>query len=178
MSKEEAARKEAIDDEEDEAEGAYNEIGSYKECLKLMRPGETVAKGIRRLAGGKKPTTQRKWQQKNKKTPETEEEKKNRELMTKLSGYADSILSRSGNMEIYEETYEKIAYRIKQRENQFGANLPLEAHSNDISVLQRKREEAKTSVVNLAFCESHLPPKDKMGKKKIGGSSHLCRTQT
>merc|ERR1711936_649789 len=75
LSKEEAARKEAIDDEEDEAEGAYNEIASYRECLKLMRPGETVAKGIRRLAGGKKPTTQRKWQQKNKKTPETEEEK-------------------------------------------------------------------------------------------------------
>ena len=129
LSKEEAARKEAIDDEEDEAEGAYNEIGSYKECLKLMRPGETVAKGIRRLAGGKKPTTQRKWQQKNKK-PETEEEKKNRELMTKLSGYADSILSRSGNMEIYEETYEKIAYRIKQHENQFGANIQLGAQSN------------------------------------------------
>ena len=116
LSKEEAARKEASDDEEDEAEGSYNEISSYKECLKLLRPGETVAKGIRRLAGGKKPTTQRKWQQKNKKDCETEEQKKNRELMTKLSGYADSILSRSGNMEIYEETYEKIAYRIKQHD--------------------------------------------------------------
>ena len=104
MSKEENERKEAIDEEEDEAEGAYNEIDTYRECLKLLRPGESVAKAIRRLAGGKKPTTQRKWQQKKQKDNMTEEEKKNRELMTKLSGYADMILSRSGNMEIYEET--------------------------------------------------------------------------
>lgn len=102
-----------------------------------MRPGESVAKAIRRLAGGKKQTTQRKWQQKNKKNCETEEEKKNRELMTKLSGYADSILSRSGNMEIYEETYEKIAYRIKQHEEKYGslktsqANIPEGTNDDD-----------------------------------------------
>ena len=41
-----------------------------------MRPGETVAKAIRRLAGGKKPMTQRKWQQKNKKSSEETEEQK------------------------------------------------------------------------------------------------------
>ena len=137
LSKEETERKDASDEEEDEAEGSYNEINSYKECLKLLRPGESVAKAIRRLAGGKKPTTQRKWQQKNKKNNETEEEKKNRELMTKLSGYADSILSRSGNMEIYEETYEKIAYRIKQHEGLHGlantsqANIPEGTNDDD-----------------------------------------------
>ena len=124
MSKEENERKEAIDDAEDEAEGAYNEIDTYRECLKLLRPGESVAKAIRRLAGGKKPTTQRKWQQKNQKNSLTEEEKKNRENMTKLSGYADLILSRSGNMEIYEETYEKIAYQIKQHDDK---NKPTQA---------------------------------------------------
>lgn len=128
LSKEETAREEAKDEEEDEAEEAYSEIASYKECLKLLRPGESVAKAIRRLAGGKKPTTQRKWQQKNKKNTETEEEKKNRELMTKLSGYADTILSRSGNMEIYEETYEKIAYLIKQHEEQHVSAKPVQAN--------------------------------------------------
>ena len=93
-----------------------------------MKAGESVAKAIRRLAGGKKPVTQRKWQLKNKKNTETEEEKKNRELMVKLSGYADSILSRSGNMEIYEETYEKIAYLIKQHEDKHLSAAPVPAN--------------------------------------------------
>ena len=134
MSKEENERKEAIDEEEDEAEGAYNEIDTYRECLKLLRPGESVAKAIRRLAGGKKPTTQRKWQQKKQKDNMTEEEKKNRELMTKLSGYADMILSRSGNMEIYEETYEKIAYQIRQHDDKYKpvqANIPTGTNDDD-----------------------------------------------
>ena len=164
MSKEESARKEASDDEEDEAEGAYSEIESYKECLKLLKPGETVARGIRRLAGGKKPTTQRKWQQKNKKNSETEEEKKNRELMTKLSGYADSILSRSGNMEIYEETYEKIAYKIKQHEEQhmpIQANIPEGTNDDDAlemfadSLDQNPDKNIETDLVNNQGKESN-----------------------
>ena len=134
MSQEENERKEAIDDKEDEAEEAYNEMDTYRECLKLMRPGESVAKAIRRLAGGKKPTTQRKWQQKKQKDNLTEEEKKNRELMTKLSGYADMILSRSGNMEIYEETYEKIAYQIRQHDEKYKpvqASIPEGTNDDD-----------------------------------------------
>ena len=47
---------------------------------------------------------------------ESPEEAKNRELMMQLTGFADAILTRSGNMEIYEETYEKIAFKIKQLE--------------------------------------------------------------
>merc|ERR1712110_1025152 len=126
-------------------EGAYNEMGSYKECLKLMRPGETVAKGIRRLAGGKKLTTQRKWQQKNKK-PETEEEKKNRELMTKLSGYADSILSRSGNMEVYEETYEKIAFRLIEAEEKETTEIPEGVDDDDALDMFADKFEPKSNV--------------------------------
>ena len=134
MSKEENERKEAIDEKEDEAEEAYNEIDTYRECLKLLRPGESVARAIRRLAGGKKPTTQRKWQQKKQKDNLTEEQKKDRELMTKLSGYADMILSRSGNMEIYEETYEKIAYQIKLHDDKYKpaqASIPEGTNDDD-----------------------------------------------
>ena len=42
-----------------------------------------------------------------------------------------------------------------------------EASSNEISVLRRTREIAKTDVVSLTFCESHLPAEDKMGKKTL-----------
>ena len=47
---------------------------------------------------------------------ESPEDAKNRELMMQLTGFADAILTRSGNMEIYEETYERIAFKIKQLE--------------------------------------------------------------
>lgn len=112
MSAEETRKKDERDEEEDEAEAKYDELTAYKDCIKLMREGETVAKAIKRLGGGKKQLP--KWRQK--KVKETPEEAQNRELMMKLTGYADSILSRSGNMEIYEETFEKIAYKIKQME--------------------------------------------------------------
>jgi len=114
MSAEETKKKDANDEAEDEAEANYDELATYKQCLKLMKEGETVAKAIKRLSGGKKALP--KWRQK--KIQETPEEKQNRELMMQLTGFADSILSRSGNMEIYEETYEKIAHKIKQKEPQ------------------------------------------------------------
>ena len=70
------------------------------------------AEPFSRLGGGKKALP--KWRQK--KVKESPEEAKNRELMMQLTGFADAILTRSGNMEIYEETYEKIAFKIKQLE--------------------------------------------------------------
>ena len=42
-----------------------------------------------------------------------------------------------------------------------------DASSTEISVLQRTREVAKTTVVSLLFCESHMPPEEKMGKKTL-----------
>lgn len=126
VSKDEQTRQEAMDEAEDEAEAAYNEQDSYKSILELLKPGDTVAKAIRRLSGvgnGQQKVVlqkQRKIAQKlkkNQKLSEDEEQfQKNRADMTKLTGLADTILSRSGNMEIYEETYEKIAYRLKEAE--------------------------------------------------------------
>ena len=47
----EQKRQDANDEAEDEAEAAYNEIEVYKSVLALMKPGDTVAKAIRRLSG-------------------------------------------------------------------------------------------------------------------------------
>jgi len=130
MSAEETRQKDLKDEEEDEAEAKYDELSTYKQCLKLMKEGETVAKAIKRLSGGKKALPA--WRMK--KMKQTPEEKANRELMMQLTGWADSILSRSGNMEIYEETYEKIAYKIKQMEPQKApapAEIPDDVDDDD-----------------------------------------------
>ena len=125
----EEKRQEAQDKKEDEAEAAYNENETYSEILKLMKPEETVAKAIRRLSGASGgPGQQRIMQQKQRKLQQKlkkgqplskDEEALNasRADMTKLSGLADAVLSRSGNMEIYEETFEKISYRLQQSED-------------------------------------------------------------
>lgn len=128
MSVAEKKAQDARDEAEDEAEAAYDETDTYKSMLALMREEESVAKAIRRLAGGGSSSSklaqqrQRKIAQKLKKkaklTGEEEAFHKDRQDMEKLTGFADSILSRSGNMEIYEETYEKIAYMLKQKDQQ------------------------------------------------------------
>ena len=124
-------KRQAVQDlKEDEAEAAYDQSETYKAILALMKPGETVARAIRRLSGasGSAPGQQRIMQQRQRKidqklkkgqplSPEEEATRLSRLDMTKLTGLADAVLSRSGNMEIYEETYEKISYLLKQTED-------------------------------------------------------------
>nr|ACO10259.1 CD2 antigen cytoplasmic tail-binding protein 2 [Caligus rogercresseyi] len=115
----EKERREAEDDQEDELEAGYDEMKAYSHILEILKPGESVAGALRRLgggskSGGKKKRPLRPWE-KPKNPEEAAELKANKELMLKLSGLADSILSRSGNMEVYEETFEGISFKIKSQ---------------------------------------------------------------
>jgi len=116
-SKAELEKEENDDDAEDDAQEAYNEVTNYKQMVELMRPGESVAKSLRRLGGNKGFVSQsQRWKKKKAGAVEDPKEKENKEKMLKLTGLADAILSRSGNMEIYEETYEGIVHKIKTAE--------------------------------------------------------------
>jgi len=116
-SKKDLEHEEDEDDAEDSAQEAYNEISNYKQMVELMRPGESVAKSLRRLGGNKGFVSQsQRWKKKKVGAVEDPTEKENKEKMLKLTGLADAILSRSGNMEIYEETYEGILFKIKTEE--------------------------------------------------------------
>jgi len=118
-SQAEQEKEENDDDAEDSAQDAYNEMSNYKLMVELMRPGESVAKSLRRLGGnkGKKFVSQsERWKKKKAGAVEDPTERENKEKMLKLTGLADAILSRSGNMEIYEETYEGILFKIKSEE--------------------------------------------------------------
>merc|ERR1712032_620499 len=101
----------------DEAQANYSEFNNYKQMIELMRPGESVAKSLRRLGGGQKAVSQsQRWKKKKAGAVEDPKEKENKEQMLKLTGIADEILTRSGNMEIYEMTYEGILFKIKAEE--------------------------------------------------------------
>merc|ERR1719367_1015418 len=116
-SKAEADKEEAEEDAEDEAQLAYSEILNYKQMLEMMQPGESVARSLRRLGGGKAGmSASQRLKMKTKGIQADPNEKENKEKMLKLTGLADGILTRSGNTEIYEETFESIMHKIKTEE--------------------------------------------------------------
>lgn len=109
-------KKEEEDEQEDEDQLNYSEMKAYREILALLQPKESVAKALRRLGGNKKPlSASERWKKKKAgKAEDDPQEKQNKETMLKLSGLADSILSRSGNMEVYEETFESITFKLAE----------------------------------------------------------------
>merc|ERR1712032_1760714 len=115
--REKTTEEKEAEEAEDEAQANYSEFNNYKQMIELMRPGESVAKSLRRLGGGQKAVSQsQRWKKKKAGAVEDPKEKENKENMLKLTGIADEILTRSGNMEIYEMTYEGILFKIKAEE--------------------------------------------------------------
>ena len=128
----ERAAKIEKDKEDQQFEDAPDEIDKtsvMKSILEILKPGETVLKGLKRL-GGKTQTqssASRKWAPKRKKVDESSENKEsveigssettteNKDLLLKLTGLADDLLQ-AGVFSVYQDTYEKLAYQIKEIE--------------------------------------------------------------
>lgn len=104
------------EDEEKEKEPAEDPLAAYSHyqlteaIIELLLPGETVSAALRRLGGlgGQK---------KKGRIREGEEEKKetsNRDAdkLDKLTALADRLVG-IGEFEIYQQTYEKLAYQLK-----------------------------------------------------------------
>lgn len=103
----------------------YDPIPAYKEMLTIILPGETVIKALKRLGGGKVQTASERWKNK-KKQPDEEENKKSeldKESIAKLTELANIILSEMGNMDIYQETFEGIRYKIKKTEESSSKSI-------------------------------------------------------
>jgi hypothetical protein len=116
-------------------------VAIYQSMLKLMQPGETVQRAIKRLGNNEKPGSRGSNQKfrrsaaaikkretsieqsdgtNNTAVPMdlsiTDEPTKNsgKEDLLALIGYADKLLSMNGEMEIYQDTYEKLNLKVKQ----------------------------------------------------------------
>ncbi|CAG0894287.1 unnamed protein product [Cyprideis torosa] len=100
------------DEEENAAAAAFDEKAVYREILEMMQPGESVNGALKRLGGGgkkqKRLTTQERWKRKKAGLPVDD----GAEEVTKLTGLADSILSNSGHMDVYQETFESISLKL------------------------------------------------------------------
>ena len=162
-SKAEKEAEEEADEAEDEAQSAYSELETYRTMVELMKPGESVAKTLRRLGGNKAPmSASQRWKKKKAGAAADPQEAENKEKMLRLTGLADTILTRSGNMEIYEETFESINHKIKsEQEKKVGPKtsipdgvddddaLDMFADSLDDNSTAKESEPTKPAVPSL-----------------------------
>ena len=96
------------------------ELKILADIVSFLKPGETIAKAVRRLGGGKSKgvAATRKWGPKKAKTDEgngSEDAEVDKESMLKLTEFVDELVA-SGNYEAYQYTYEKITHLLKEEE--------------------------------------------------------------
>lgn len=146
---------ESSTDEEEEAKAkAFNLKDTYKSIHGLMKPKETVKKTLQRLGGNKKLTTAQRWKMKKQGVVD-----ENAEIVTKMTGYCDEILTRTGNMNVYEETFESIGQKIKDLELKQARSNPqivkdddLDMYADDFDTKEQAKlvTEPGTSQVDVA----------------------------
>jgi CD2 antigen cytoplasmic tail-binding protein 2 len=129
---------ETSDEDEDEEDklnitgdqDATSQIETFKKMILYMKPGESVLKAIKRLGSSSKSSqsvgtmsaSQRWLKKKNqtdqqaKSSKESEASAADKEALDKLTGFANHFIDR-GFYDIYEETYEKLKYKIDEAEN-------------------------------------------------------------
>ncbi|KAM6904914.1 CD2 antigen cytoplasmic tail-binding protein 2 isoform 1-T2 [Xenentodon cancila] len=101
------------EEEEEKVEPAEDPLASYTQyqlteaVIEILKPGETVAMALRRLGG-----LERRKKRNLEKIEPKEETERDAEKLDKLTALADRLVG-SGMFEIYQQTYEKLAYMMK-----------------------------------------------------------------
>lgn len=113
-------RKQASETDSDEELPSLDLTDHYKRMLELMKPGETVQKAICRLGGSSNSSrsASNRWKKKKDKEETSDEnaDKENYEKLQLLTRLADDIIQ-SGNMDIYQQTYEKLSFHVNLSSN-------------------------------------------------------------
>ncbi|XP_065087662.1 CD2 antigen cytoplasmic tail-binding protein 2 homolog isoform X2 [Ochlerotatus camptorhynchus] len=115
------------EDEEDEKGTGFDSSKTYQNILDMMEPKETIKKALQRI--GKKTaklTTAQRWKMKKAGTLDDSSEK-----VTRLTELANEILTREGNMDIYDETYEMIQKKVNNSKSAPTDDLDMYADDFD-----------------------------------------------
>lgn len=79
---------------------------TYKEIVGMMEPKETISKTLRRLGGNKRLTTAERLKMKK---AGLSTDNSSSVKVTRLTELANQILTATGNMDVYQETFEHIS---------------------------------------------------------------------
>ncbi|KAK9534788.1 hypothetical protein VZT92_007211 [Zoarces viviparus] len=137
-----------VEDEEEEMEPAEDPLASFTQhqlteaVVELLLPGETVATALRRLGGlgGRKKGKLRE------ESEPTEENKRDTEKLDRLTSLADRLVV-SGMFEIYQQTYEKLAYLMKSMTSKRPAvekNQGGEEEEDELDMFADKLDKTQT----------------------------------
>lgn len=135
----------ADSDSDEDPDKSFDPIPLYKQIVEFLQPGETVKKALCRLGKGKKQlTTAERW--KRKKNPELakEDDEKSAQII-KLTEFANELLTRTGNMDIYEETYQQIKEKIESPK--VKDEVDLDMYADDFDTKEKEKLDANTSGV-------------------------------
>ncbi|RZC40533.1 GYF domain containing protein [Asbolus verrucosus] len=123
----------------DSNEEQFDEIGLYKKMLKFMKPKETVNKTIRRLGGDlMKLSSVERLKRKKEGTLNTNQE------VVEMTEFANTILTKTGNMNVYQETFEEISRKIEEKTKPKVNEPVLDMYADDFGDKEKKKIEASS----------------------------------
>lgn len=164
----ESREKHGLADSDSDDEGPdimFNPTQIYKQILEYLQPGETVSKALCRLGKGKKRlTTAERWKRKQEEKPI--EDDQNSISITKLTELANELLTRTGNMDIYQESYEQIKKKVEQGEKHVHPSkqeAELDMYSDDFDVKEKAKLDGSESNVK----ETDSSEKDEYKQEEI-----------
>lgn len=155
------------DEDEEKAEmqarkERFNIVESYKEILVFMQPQESINRTLQRLNKSKtKMTTAQRF--KMKKAGVIDESSEN---ITKITGIVNEILTQTGNMDVYEETYEDIKTKIKEQEDKQQAG-PSKAAELDMYADDFDEKEVGKLNTDTSTTESKTENNELMWEYKV-----------
>lgn len=120
----------------------FDSLASFKEILAFMQPKETINKTLQRLNKSKMKisTAQRIKMKKEGIVDEASE------TITKITGLVNEILTKTGNMSVYELTYEQIQLKVKDSSDKAEAGSSKEPELDMYADDFDEKEKLKTQL--------------------------------
>ncbi|XP_043685668.1 CD2 antigen cytoplasmic tail-binding protein 2 homolog [Vespula pensylvanica] len=134
------------DSDDDGADITFDPVHLYKQILDYLQPGETVSKALCRLGKGKKRLTNAERWKKKKEGKSLQTDDHNSAQITKLTELANELLTRTGNMDIYQESYEQINKKVEDREKHSHPSkkeADLDMYADDFDVKEKAKLDEK-----------------------------------
>lgn len=159
----------ADSDSEDEGQDImFDPVQIYKQILEYLKPGETVSKALCRLGKGKKRlTTAERLKRKKEAKAQKEDDQSSIDIM-KLTELANELLTRTGNMDIYQESYEQIKKKVElgdKHAHPSKQEAELDMYADDFDA--KEKAKLDTNEKNAEKVESTEPAKDSSIEEQV-----------
>lgn len=153
------------EDGPDDVTKKFDSLSSFKEILSFMKPQESINKTLQRLNKSKmKVSTQQRFKMKKQGIVDEASE-----TITKITGLVNEILTKTGNMNVYELTFEQIESKIKDMSDKSEAGPSqaapeLDMYADDFDEKERQVKDSTIKTVTFAIPQSQTatPPEEKL----------------